>query len=102
MKTLILGTGIIGTIYGWALAETGLDVTHYVRKGKSAAYQDGVTLDLLDERKGHQKKNITRYALKCVEDISSSDDYNLIILPTNSYQMGVFKMSWKTRHSLVK
>jgi 2-dehydropantoate 2-reductase len=86
MKTLILGTGIIGTIYGWALAESGVDITHYVRKGKSAAYKGGVTIDLLDERKGHQRKNITQYTLKCVEEISPADNYDLIILPTNSYQ----------------
>jgi hypothetical protein len=30
MRTLILGTGIIGAIYGWALAESGVDVTHYL------------------------------------------------------------------------
>lgn len=86
MKTLILGTGVIGTIYGWALAEAGIDVTHYVRKGKSITYKDGVTLDLLDERKGHKKYNTTQYAIKCVEEISLSDNYELIILPTNSYQ----------------
>lgn len=86
MKTLILGAGKIGTIYGWALAESGVDVTHYVRKGKSAAYQDGVTLDLLDERKGHPKYHVTKYALRCVEEISPADHYELIILPTNSYQ----------------
>ncbi|MFN8468368.1 MAG: 2-dehydropantoate 2-reductase N-terminal domain-containing protein [Caldilineaceae bacterium] len=34
MKTLIVGTGIIGTIYGWALAEADVDVTHFVRKGR--------------------------------------------------------------------
>lgn len=34
MKTLIVGTGIIGIIYGWALSHTGVDVTHFVRKGR--------------------------------------------------------------------
>lgn len=28
MKTHIPGTGVIGTLHGWALAETGVDVTH--------------------------------------------------------------------------
>lgn len=86
MKTLVLGTGIIGVIYGWALAEAGIDVTHYVRKGKSVACKDGLNLDLLDERKGHTKYNQTKYALKCVEQISPGDGYELIVLPTNSYQ----------------
>ncbi|MBV6397018.1 MAG: hypothetical protein HFACDABA_02622 [Anaerolineales bacterium] len=86
MKTLIIGTGVIGVIYGWALSAAGVDVTHYVRKGRSGKFKDGVTLDLLDERKGHPKKNIIKYALKCVEDVSPSDGYEFIIVPTNSYQ----------------
>ena len=57
MKTIIVGTGVIGVIYGWALTEAGVDVTHFVRKGKSEKFNDGVTLDLLDERKGHPKTN---------------------------------------------
>lgn len=87
MKTLVVGTGIIGTIYGWALAEAGVDVTHYVRRGKSAAFKDGVMLDLLDERKGHEKYQVTKHAINCVEEIAPSDHYELILLPTNSYQV---------------
>lgn len=86
MKTLIVGTGVIGVIYGWVLTEAGVDVTHLVRKGKKDKFNDGVTLDLLDERKGHPKKNVTKYALRCIEDISPADGYEFIIVPTNSYQ----------------
>jgi len=86
MKTLIVGTGIIGVIYGWALSEAGVDVTHFVRKGRKEQFKDGVTLDLLDERKGHIKNNVARYALKCVEEIAPSDGYELIIVPTNVHQ----------------
>jgi 2-dehydropantoate 2-reductase len=86
MKTLIVGAGIIGVIYGWALSQAGVDVTHFVRKGKKDQFKDGVALDVLDERKGHPKNNIAQYALKCVEDISPSDGYELIIVPTNAYQ----------------
>jgi 2-dehydropantoate 2-reductase len=52
MKTLIVGAGVIGVIYGWALYKAGMDVSHFVRPGKVNQFQDGVTLDLLDERKG--------------------------------------------------
>ena len=38
MKTLIVGTGVIGTIYGWALSESGADITHLVRKGRRQEY----------------------------------------------------------------
>jgi ketopantoate reductase len=86
MKTLIVGTGIIGTIYGWALSEAGVDVTHFVRKGKKEQFKDGVTLDLLDERKGHPKNSTPHYQLNCVEEIASSDGYELIIVPTNVHQ----------------
>ncbi len=86
MKTLIVGTGVIGVVYGWALTEAGVDVTHYVRKGKKDRLKDGVTLDLLDERKGHVKNNVAQYAPRCVEEIAPADGYEFIIVPTNSYQ----------------
>src|SRR3972149_2133699 len=86
MKTLIIGTGIIGVIYGWALSKAGVDVTHFVRKDRKEQFKGGITLDLLDERKGHPKNNVAKYALKCVEELAPSDGYELIIVPTNVYQ----------------
>lgn len=86
MKTLIVGTGIIGVIYGWALSEGGVDVTHFVRKGRMEKFKDGIVLDLLDERKGHPKNNVTRYALKCTEELTPSDGYEIVIVPTNVHQ----------------
>ena len=52
MKILVVGTGVIGTIYGWALNESGIDVTHLVRTLKPDILQNGVNIDILDERKG--------------------------------------------------
>jgi len=86
MKTLIVGTGIIGVIYGWALAQSGNDVTHFVRMGRKDQFKDRIQLDLLDERKGHTKYNMTKYAVKCVEEVSPADGYELIIVPTNIHQ----------------
>jgi len=34
MKTPVVGTGVIGTIYGWALAEAGVEAADYVRPGE--------------------------------------------------------------------
>ena len=87
MKTLIVGTGVIGTIYGWALAEAGVDVTHYVRSGKKEQYRQGVELDLLDERKGHAANNQTHYNLRCVEVVRPEDGYKLVIFPVNAHQL---------------
>jgi 2-dehydropantoate 2-reductase len=86
MKTLIVGTGIIGVIYGWALSEAGVDVTHFVRQGRRAQFKDGITLDILDERKGHPKKQVVKYDLKCVETVAPADGYELILVPTNGHQ----------------
>jgi len=90
MKTLIVGTGIIGVIYGWALSEAGVDVTHFVRKGKTDQFRKGVDLDLLDERKGHPPKKMYHYAMKCTDTISLSLT-NMSCSSSRSRQT-----SWKT------
>ena len=87
MKTLIVGTGIIGVIYGWALHKAGVDVTHFVRPGRINQFSDGVTLDLLDERKGYPPKSMQHYPIHCVESISPTDGYELVIVPTNRQQV---------------
>jgi 2-dehydropantoate 2-reductase len=87
MKTLIMGAGVIGTIYGWALAEAGVDVTHYLRPGKKVEDIHVVKLDILDERKGHKPDNLTQYAMHCVDSIKPEDNYELIILPVNANQL---------------
>jgi ketopantoate reductase len=87
MKILIVGAGMIGVTYGWALSEAGQDVTHFVRSGRKEQLKEGVTLDLIDDRKRHPKTNMAKYALKCVENILPSDHYELIILPLHFYQV---------------
>ena len=83
MKTLVVGAGIIGTTWGWALSNAGLDITHLIRPGNKDRYKDGVLLDILDGRKNHKGENIVQYDLKCVETISTSDPYDLIIVSVN-------------------
>ncbi len=87
MKTLIVGTGVIGTLYGWALAEAGVDVTHFVRPGKQRRFTQGVDLDVLDERRGHPANNKAHYAPRCVESIRPEDGYELVFVPVNAHQL---------------
>jgi 2-dehydropantoate 2-reductase len=87
MKTLIVGAGVIGTIYGWALVDAGVDVTHYLRPGKRQFLMQGVDLDVLDERKGHPANHFTHYNLRCVEEVCPADGYELVIVPVNAQQL---------------
>ncbi len=83
MKVLIIGRGVVGTIYGWALSNAGIDVTHVVRK-EGLPVTD--TLDLLDLRTGHPKHARVTYAPKTVRQIDPSDGFDLVIVATKHYQ----------------
>ena len=83
MKVLIVGRGVIGTVYGWALAAAGIDVTHVVRR-KDLPSAD--TLDVLDLRPGRPKHALATYAPKAVEQICRSDGFDLVIVATKHYQ----------------
>jgi 2-dehydropantoate 2-reductase len=83
MKVLIIGRGVIGTIYGWALSNAGIDVTHVVRK---AGLPTTGTLDLLDLRAGYPRHARATYAPKTVGQISPSDGFDLVIVATKHYQ----------------
>ncbi len=83
MKVLIVGRGVVGTIYGWALSEAGIDVTHVVRKEGLPAID---TLDLLDLRPGFAKHAKVTYAPKTIRQISAADGFDLVIVATKHYQ----------------
>lgn len=81
MKTLIIGTGSIGIMYGWALSQAGIGVTHLVKSGRKQTLEKSIPLDVVDSRKGYSKKQDTQYTPHCVENIQADDNYELIILP---------------------
>ena len=64
MRVLVVGAGIIGSIYGWALAESGHQVVHLVRSGRAATLRDGMRLDMFDRRKRH-KRNFYGHYTRC-------------------------------------
>jgi len=55
MKTLIVGAGVIGTTWGWALSDAGHEFTHFVKPGQPDQFLGGIDLDIVDDRKGHKK-----------------------------------------------
>jgi len=66
MHVLVVGSGIIGTIYRWALAESGHHVVHFVRSGRASALREGLTLDMFDRRKGHERNFRGLYGLNAL------------------------------------
>lgn len=87
MKILVVGTGIIGTIYGWALAESGNEVAHYIRSGKKETLKDGIKIHMLDERKGHRKEASYLYQPKCVEQLSEKEEFDLALVPVTNNKL---------------
>lgn len=82
-KVLIVGRGVVGTIYGWALSNAGIDVTHVVRKEGLPGTD---ALDLLDLRTGYPKHTRVTYTPKTVGQISPADNFDLVIVATKHYQ----------------
>jgi 2-dehydropantoate 2-reductase len=87
MKILAIGTGIVGTIYGWVLSDAGHDVTHFVRPGKAAQLPRSIGVDLIDKRARYKQHIQTHYAFKTTETLSPDDGYDLILIPVKVYQL---------------
>jgi ketopantoate reductase len=87
MRVLVIGTGIIGSIYGWALAESKHQVAHLVRFGRAASLRNGMALDVFDRRKGHKRNFHGVYRLDAVETISPTDNFELVIVPVKHYAL---------------
>ena len=86
MKILIVGTGVIGSLYGCALSEKH-DVFHYVRQEKLKVLdQKKITFDFIDERQDKKHQNTTGiYTYRCVAD--AQGNYDLIIVPVRTFQL---------------
>jgi 2-dehydropantoate 2-reductase len=87
MQVLVVGAGIIGSIYGWALAESGHQVVHLVRSGRAATLGDGVQLDVFDRRKRHKRNFHGLYKPDAVEALSPTDTFELVIVPVKHYAL---------------
>lgn len=83
----MFGAGVINTLYGYALAEAGNDVTHYVRPGKKKMLEGGINLKFLDGRASPPKQATAQYGAKIVESLSSDDGYELVIVSVRHYQL---------------
>jgi ketopantoate reductase len=86
MNVLIVGTGVIGSLYGCALSQKH-HVFHYVRQEKMTFLdQKEITFDFIDERQDNNHQNTTgSYSYHCVANVSGN--YDLIIVPVKTFQL---------------
>ena len=88
MKILVYGAGIVGSTYGWQLSEIGHDVTVLVKKGKKQLIEkSGITINCSDFRGNKKKVTQTIFRPAVIEDLSSQNDYEFIIVSVNNVQL---------------
>jgi len=87
MKVLVYGTGVIGTIYGDVLSQSGHDVSHYVRTGRPAGRGSALDLNLLDGRTAEPHELHLRYPAKIVDGFGPADGYDLILVSLKHYDV---------------
>jgi 2-dehydropantoate 2-reductase len=86
MNILLFGRGVITTLYGWVFEKAGHSVTFYVRPGRSAEYGSHVRLDILDVRRGTQRKHVDEdWAIRTVEELPADHPYDLILVSVQEW-----------------
>ncbi len=87
MKVLVIGTGVIGTTYGYVLAQAGHDVAHYVRRIPAEVHADGIEIRLLDGRRSEPHEVQDVYPARIVEGFTPDDGYELILVSLKHYEV---------------
>jgi 2-dehydropantoate 2-reductase len=87
MRICIVGSGVIGCIYGYVFAESGHDVTHYVLHGHGATLRHGIDLNLLDARRLDLARVHANYSPRIVEALDPAHSFDLILASVRHYQL---------------
>ena len=87
MRVCVIGTGVIGTIYGHLISQAGHPVVHYVRAIDPAVARDGIRIRLLDGRTPDARDHDVRYRASLVDSLQPGDDYDLILASVRHTQL---------------
>lgn len=88
MRVMMVGRGVISTLYGWAFAQAGHEVRYYVRPGRAAALGGKVEVDILDARTKSRGKPVRgSLPTECVESLDGLGECDLAILSVRHDQM---------------
>lgn len=91
MDILVLGVGVIGTVYGYALQKAGHNVEHWVRESKRGEFDSAFTIKLLDGRE--HAKGVDKTDAYSIKLASSGSSYDFIII---SVSMGKLESAIQT------
>jgi len=92
MKVLVIGVGIVGTLYGWALAEGGHEVVHLVRPHRPEGVEE-LSLDLWDERKGRRRRRAPVYRRRSVIG-APEGSWDLVVAAVKGRQLAGVLEDW--------
>ena len=88
MKILIYGAGVVGCTYGWQLSKAGCDVAVLVRKEqKELVQKDGIRIICSDFRGKARKDTDVIFKPTVIDELSSNNDFEYIIVSTNKLQL---------------
>ena len=74
MNILVVGAGVIGTVYGFQLSIIGNNVTHYIRENKASVYiNEGIKINCIDERKRDKVCHSYNYKPEVITELSMKD-----------------------------
>jgi 2-dehydropantoate 2-reductase len=101
MKILVIGAGVIGTLYGWAARQNGNEVVHLLRPGRAERFCNGVQFDFYDQRTSRASRGQFVYPLQTSESLADVASCDLVIIPTKHYtlEQTLAQIAPLTRHT---
>lgn len=82
MKIMILGTGVIGSLYGYLFQKAGHSVQHYIRKSKRGSIAQEIKVNLLDGRT--DPEGITKTDVYHYEPAEEGSRYDFILVSVSA------------------
>lgn len=88
MRILLLGRGVIATLYARVLHAAGHDVEFLVRPGRAAQLGDQVRLDWIDGRRRPFGRRVREtFPTRLRESLDPADRYDLVVLSVGHHQL---------------
>ena len=87
MDVAVIGTGVIGTIYGQLLSGAGHEVVHIVRPGSAQTARRVTQVDLLDARSESPVEVKTAYRPNLTDRLDPQRLFDLILVSVRHYQL---------------